>query len=155
MINSIYKNVRRKLSDVATRVFSRLTKKSQTSLEGSQKKRVKFCVPQVAWVCNILGVLMLTTLGNNVFAQELVYNGTNVPSPGVAVLEPASNLKYALPSWLHINQGDQGIVYKESNVWVLQNADLVIDYNSGTAPRFVIGGLSSMAGLTGKDNKVS
>ena len=116
---------------------------------------IKFSRNKQSFMIQVGMTLLLAGFGKSAFAQTLIYDGTNLPSQGVAILEPSSNIGSEFLTWIGIAPGDQGIIYRDSLSSVVpMNADLVIDYSSGTTPKFIIGGYSAMFGFTVSENTV-
>lgn len=97
--------------------------------------------------------LLLAAYSGGAFAQDLTYDGTNVPAVGIATLELGTAL--FLPAWMNLNSGDHGLIYRNDlNSIVPTDADLIVDYTTGPTPKFVIGGYSPMFGFIISDNTV-
>lgn len=91
-------------------------------------------------------------------AQELIYDGSN--TPGAAQLESADGIGSGLPKWMRTNNiqelnNNQGLIYRDAGSLVATGANLVVDYTTGTAPGFVIGGYSESSGNAVEHNTVT
>lgn len=104
----------------------------------------------ILFVAKTGSILLMTALYSNTFAQTVTYDGTNTLN--TAQLEAASSIGAGLPAWMKINK--QGLIYRSSGNTVTTKADMVIDYTTGVAPNFIIGGYSDN-GSEVKENTVT
>lgn len=104
----------------------------------------------ILFVAKTGSILLMTALYSNTFAQTVTYDGTNALN--TAQLEVASSIGAGLPAWMKVN--NQGLIYRNAGNTVTTKADLIIDYTTGVAPNFIIGGYSDN-GSEVKENTVT
>lgn len=86
-----------------------------------------------------MGMAVLVAVSaSTAIAQQQVYDDSSM-----GMLESPSSVGTGLPEWTGIAPADQGLVYRNAGNTVATNADLLIDYQTGIPPDFVIGGYSS------------
>ena len=146
-MNRIYKTICKSFSG-ETVVVSELAK---SGVKGNASLETRICKTDrlTAILCRTGAALLLAVCGTNAIGQQQIYDDS-----GASNLELPASVGSGLPSWLEIPPTYQGLVYRSGGNTVTTGADLLINYNSISSPRFVIGGYSD-TGVLVQGNQVT